>query len=114
MVVGAMEEKITIIKAIRSFNLSVDAIEKMNNNAVLSGVNRSAYIERLIVQDDHRTRVAQDIQKGVQTTLHDIPTPPRPTLQSACKICFSNNNTNGHLQFVEGKWVLRCPNEVKA
>lgn len=106
-----MEGKKPIIKAIRSFNLSVDAIEKMNR---LSGGNKSAYIERLIVQDDHRRRVNQDIEKGVQTTLTDHPTPPRPIVQTACKICLTDNNTNGHLQFIEGKWILICPNEVKA
>jgi len=105
-----MEGKKPIIKAIRSFNLSVDAIEKMNLNAVSSGVNRSAYIERLIVQDDHRTRVAQDIEKGIQTTLQDIPTPPKPRVQTACGTCMTDNNTNGHLQFVKGRWALVCPN----
>jgi hypothetical protein len=99
-----------IIKAIRSFNLSVDAITKLNQQAANSGVNRSAYIERLIVQDDHRSKVTEDIEAGIQTTLIDKPTPPRPTLQSACKICLTDNNSNGHLQFLKGKWTLVCPN----
>jgi len=106
-----MEGKKPIIKAIRSFNLSVDAIEKMNR---LSGVNRSAYIERLIVQDDHRTRVEKDIEKGVQTTLDNIPTPIKPRMVTMCKICMTDNNTNDHLKFINGQWILICPNEVKA
>jgi len=106
-----MEGKKPIIKAIRSFNLSVDAIEKMNR---LSGVNRSAYIERLIVQDDHRSRVEKDIEKGVQTTLDNIPTPVKPRMNTMCKICMTDHNTNDHLKFIDGKWILICPNEVKA
>jgi len=106
-----MEGKKPIIKAIRSFNLSVDAIEKMNR---LSGVNRSAYIERLIIQDDHRTRVKKDIDQGVQTTLDSIPTPVKPRMSTMCKICMTDNNTNGHLKFIDGKWILICPNEVEA
>jgi hypothetical protein len=105
-----MEGKKPIIKAIRSFNLSVDAIEKMNR---LSGGNKSAYIERLIVQDDHRKRVTKDIERGVQTTLTDQPTPIKPRMRTMCKICMTDNNTNDHLKFIDGKWILICPNEVK-
>jgi len=99
-----------IIKAIRSFNLSVDAITKLNQQADNSGVNRSAYIERLIVQDHHRSKVHEDIEAGIQTTLIETPTPKKPVLQTTCATCMTNNNTNGHLQFIDGKWLLKCPN----
>jgi len=26
----------------------------------------------------------------------------------------TDNNTNDHLKFIDGKWILICPNEVKA
>jgi len=99
-----------IIKAIRSFNLSIDAITKLNQQAVNSGVNRSAYIERLIVQDHHRSKVHEDIEAGIQTTLIETPTPKKPVLSTMCGVCMTDNNTNGHLQFVKGRWTLLCPN----
>ena len=101
---------------IRSFNLSTNAIEKMNRGADIEGLSRSAYIERLIITNDHSRRVAQDVKKGLQTTLDAKPTPPRPIVQSMCAICMTDNNTNGHVQWVSingfGQWKLICPNEV--
>lgn len=105
-----MEGKKPIIKAIRSFNLSVDAIEKMNQNAVLSGVNRSAYIERLIVQDDHRTRVAKDIEKGVQTTLNDHPTESKPMIQAHVRCRHCPSMLSDHLRWENGRWTVTCTN----
>jgi len=97
---------------IRSFNLSSDAIKKMERGASIEGLSRSAYIERLIITNDHSRRVAADVKQGVQTTLEGtgLPTPPKPRLQSACKVCKTDNNSNGHLQFVKGAWRLVCPN----
>jgi len=97
---------------IRSFNLSSDAIKKMERGASIEGLSRSAYIERLIITNDHSRRVADDVKKGVQTTLEGtgLPTPPKPKIQSMCKICMTDNNTNDHLQFVKGVWRLACPN----
>jgi hypothetical protein len=102
---------------IRSFNLSTDAIKKMERGAQIEGLSRSAYIERLIITNDHSRRVAQDVKKGIQTTLRGtgLPTPAKPRLNSMCKVCMTDNNTNGHLQFIKGTWQLVCPNkEVKA
>jgi len=101
---------------IRSFNLSTHAIEKLERGAEIEGLSRSAYIERLIVTNDHSRRVAKDVEKGLQTTLDAKPTPPRPIVSTMCKVCMTDNNINGHIQWVStngfGQWKLVCPNEV--
>jgi len=101
---------------IRSFNLSTDAIKKMERGASIEGLSRSAYIERLIITNDHSRRVADDVKQGVQTTLTGtvLPTPAKPRVTTMCKVCMTDNNTNGHLQFVKGMWRLVCPNKEVA
>lgn len=39
-------------------------------------------------------------------------TPAKPRMRTLCKTCKTDNNTNGHLQFIENKWTLVCPKEV--
>lgn len=103
------------IKAIRSFNLSVDAIDKLNRGAEREGVSRSAYVERLVIVNDHVKRVKEDINKGVQTTLNDVPTEPRPLIQAhvRCRQCPSM--LSDHLRWENGRWTVTCTNvkEVK-
>ena len=102
---------------IRSFNLSMNAIEKLERGAQIEGVSRSAYVERLIISNDHSMRVKKDIEKGLQTTLAAKPTPPRPIVSTMCAVCMTDNHTNGHVQWIStngfGQWKLVCPNEVK-
>jgi hypothetical protein len=106
-------KKKPIIKAIRSFNLSVDAITKMEKQAESSGVNRSAYIERLIAQDYHRDRVEADIKAGVQKTLNDIPTPEKPHVPKNLRCLKCPAPLHTHLRFENGEWTAKCTNEVK-
>ena len=35
--------------------------------------------------------------------------PPKPRVQSMCKTCMTDNNTNGHLQLIDNKWAIVCP-----
>ena len=100
---------------IRSFNLSCDAISKLVRGAEIEGLSRSAYMERLIVQNDHERRVKSDVETGVQTTLHMKPTPPKPSLSNQlCPTCWVP--LVDHLDFdVEGnKWIIVCPRAVVA
>jgi hypothetical protein len=100
---------------IRSFNLSVDAIAKMERGAEREGVSRSAYIERLIITNDHTTRVKKDIDRGVQTTLDDVPTPPKPRVPKNLRCLKCPSPLHTHLRFEDGEWTAECPNvEAKA
>ena len=98
---------------IRSFNLSCDAIAKLVRGAEIEGLSRSAYMERLIVQNDHERRVRLDVEGGIQTTLIETPTPPKPSLTNRlCSTCWVP--LADHLEFDAelNKWTAKCPRTV--
>jgi|TARA_R110000824_G_scaffold226586_1_gene414379 ribosomal protein S27AE len=99
---------------IRSFNLSTDAIKKMERGAEIEGLSRSGYIERLIITNDHSRRVKKDIGDGLQTVLEVGITPEKPFISKnqMCKHCPSF--LADHLRFEDGKWTVECPNKKVA
>lgn len=98
------------IKAIRSFNLSTDAIDKLNQGAEREGVSRSAYVERLIVTENHKRRVKADIAAGVQTTLNNQPTEPKPLIQAHVRCRHCPSMLSDHLRWENGRWTVTCTN----
>ena len=83
----------------------------MEQSAANSGVNRSAYIERLITQDHHRTKVKEDIKAGIQKTLNDVPTPQKPHVPKNLRCLKCPAPLHTHLRFEEGEWTAKCTNE---
>ena len=56
-------------RRIRSFNLDDEAIAKMEKMAQEDGLNRSEWVNRMILTEDAGRRLKDDLGKGIQTTL---------------------------------------------
>jgi len=52
-----------------SFNLDIDLIDKLESMALSDAVNRSEWVNRLIWSEHAQRRTAEDVKKGLQTTL---------------------------------------------
>jgi len=80
--------------------ISLDVItDGIRSEIVANGTSFSVWVRKQLRQHTPQEDVAQI-------------TPQKPRMRTMCKTCMTDNNTNGHLQFIDNKWAIVCPNEV--